>query len=44
VRADIVSAIYHALGSRGSDADYDNMMICDAQTNSLKTSVYLFAQ
>ncbi|GFF87212.1 chitotriosidase-1 [Aspergillus udagawae] len=35
-----IEAIYHALGSKSGNADYQNLMICDAQTNSLKTSAW----
>lgn len=35
-----LEALFHALGSKGSNADYTNLLICDAQTNSLKTSAW----
>ena len=35
----VISSIYNALGSKGANGDDDNLLVCDAQTNSLKTSV-----
>ncbi|KAF2154797.1 glycoside hydrolase family 18 protein [Myriangium duriaei CBS 260.36] len=35
-----IASIYHALGSKGSNGDDANLLVCDAQTNSLKTSAW----
>lgn len=35
-----IQSIYHALGSKGKNGDSANLQICDARTNSLKTSAW----
>ncbi|XWW92081.1 hypothetical protein V2A60_000003 [Cordyceps javanica] len=35
-----LEALYNALGSKGSNADTKNLLICDARTNSVKASAW----
>ncbi|KAF7505728.1 hypothetical protein GJ744_000494 [Endocarpon pusillum] len=35
-----IESIYRALGSKGADGDDSNLLVCDAATNSLKTSAW----